>query len=447
MFSLQGPRGALSGRGAAEMADSSLFERWAPLTFLTGACIVAFVRWQKQRGTKADCPDFDTILDRTGYYADKFDPEISKAETSDASQMWIADMDFPVCKRIMAAIQQRAAHPSLGYTFQPTQLWEAVAAWFAQHHDWVVQPSSFVFSVTTSSAASACVRAFSSPGDAVMVLTPLYKPLQSLVECEGRRLVRHSLVQSDGVYDIDFQAFQMEIEREAVRILVFCNPHNPSGRVWKRPELERVLEICRKHDVLVVSDDVHADWCLFGNTYTPLAALADAGEVVTLGGPGKSFGLPGLQSGFVVLEDPALRARYLGAIAHTHTHEGSVFATVGMMAGYSEGAAWLRHAKAYVEKNILLVEEFLKARVPEVRAWRPQATILMWLDFSALHMTAEQLRAMLLKGGLVLSPGVQFGIEGHHFQRMNVACSKIVVQKALKRLERVVGLHRGRLSG
>merc|ERR1711988_822059 len=169
-------------------------------------------------------------------------------------------MDFPVCPRVASALQRRAKHPSFGYTYQPEALWKAVADWYSEHHQWSIEVTSFVFSPSAVASASFCVRAFSEPNDSVMVMTPLYGPLQKAVTQEGRRLVRHSLQSKEHVYTINFESFEEDIVRERVRLLILCNPHNPGSRVWSKTELLRVVGICRQHQVLIISDDIHADW-------------------------------------------------------------------------------------------------------------------------------------------------------------------------------------------
>ena len=257
-----------------------------------------------------------------------------------------------------------------------------------------MDPESFVFANSAVTGAIACVRAFTVPGDSILVLTPLYGRLQTLVEGEGRRLVRQSLAtvpmelpQGGGAppvrtaaFGIDFERLEANIRSERVRMLLFCNPHNPGGRAWLPAELRELVQICRRHGVLIVSDEVHMDWCLFGNRHTPVATVARPDEVVTLGGPGKAFWIQGLQASFVALEDEALRARYQAVVAHTAESEGSVFATAGMLAAYTSGGAWLESAKAYIEGNVMEVEGFLARHLPEVRAWHPMATFLVWLD-------------------------------------------------------------------
>jgi len=241
-------------------------------------------------------------------------------------------------------------------------------------------------------------------------------------------------------YFIDFQLLEEQIQTEAVRMLILCSPHNPGGRVWLAGELQRLAEICSRHDVMIISDEIHADWCLFGHVHTPMAQVASGCKLITLGGCGKTFFLPGLQGAFAAIEDDAIREQFQAAAALTFDDEGGAFTTVAMLAAYRHGAEWLEDVKAYVEGNILLVETFIVQHLPEVRVWRPMATFLVWLDFRGLgqNITPAVLQKAIVDAGVILSPGTQFSEESPMFQRMNVACPRHLVRQSLERLQHAV---------
>lgn len=427
-------------------------------TAMVAALAAALDLRRRRRRQRRSLPDFDAVVDRSLLLTEKYDLKGTLfGATAQAIPMWVADADLPMCPRIHEAIVERARTPSFGYTIQPLWLWEAVARWLFVNHGWNVDPGSFVFSKCVINGVVGCLRAFTLPGDACLVFTPLYGPLQRLVEAEGRRLVRHGMQRSrrsvaqlakDGgalpletmMYSLDFDGLEAQIVREAVRLIIFCNPHNPGGRVWFPEELQCLAAICERNNVIVISDEVHADWCLFGHRHTPMATIMNKTLVATVSGPGKSFWIPGLDCSFVILQDEELRNGYNAATAHTLTNEGGVFATTVMYAAYTSGGPWLEAAKAYVERNVIDVELFVAARMQRVKVWRPMATILVWLDFGEVGLPDEEVHRLLVESGIVLSPGIHFGKEGKNFQRMNVACTRAVLQEALRRLEKAVAI-------
>jgi len=436
--------------------------------FIAAAAIIAqVVRWKGGRvrpsgiSLERRFQTFDVAVDRSAVHTVKYG--LHGSSVADAIPLWVADIDLPCCPKIQKALSLRVVHPTFGYTFQPKEIWYRVAAWLRENQGWPEshpELESFVFCPCVVTAFVCALRAFTSIGDGVLVMTPLYSPLQRAVEGEGRRLVRHRLVEqvrppSTGIarvgrdanapesaeYAIDWPKFEAQMVSESVRLVLLCSPHNPSGRIWSRCELERLAAICQAQGALVVSDEIHADWCLWGNGFVPFAAVAGS-SCVTLGAPTKTWGLAGLHCSFLVIEDVALRKKYMGVVEHAFLHYGGVFASEAMLAAYVHGGPWLQAAKEYVQGSILEVEAYLATHVPEIRPWHPEATFLIWLDFSRLGLTAFGLRELLDGAGVVLSPGNEFAEETIHFQRMNVAHARPVLREALARLRAAVEEHR-----
>jgi len=383
---------------------------------------------------------FDQHVDREGVFTVKYDlrTALFGQSAANAIPLWIADMDLPCSREIIAALQHRLEHPTFGYTIQPTEMWAAVMNWLQEEHGWKVASDAFVFAVGVVPAASISVWAFSSPGDTVVVMTPLYEPLQILVEKAGRKLRGHQLRLEDGRYMLDRDRLQEDLRGST--ILIFCNPHNPGGASWTKEEIHIVANLCHQENVLVISDEIWADWCLFGHRHTPLATVATTGqEVVTLMAPTKTWNIAGMQASYLVIEDAKLRERYLDQVSYSFLHFGSTFATEATLAAYQKGRPWLQGARQHVESQLLHCKSFLQSRCsPEVKPLLPEATYLIWLDCTEL---GENDPAQFFKdeAGVVLSPGSDFGGESTaHFARLNTATSRAVLQEALDRMAAAV---------
>ena len=452
----------------------------------------------------------DVDLDRSGQFAVKHDfcPD-------GAIPMWVADMDLPVSNGIQEAIVARARQPSYGYTTQPPELWAAVSAWLAREHGWNVPTEHFVFTANLVAGASHSIQAFTAEGDAILTCVPLYGPLRQAVTKNKRRLVELDMPLwgetpagggdgtareqgGGGRYGVDVAALRAAFQRENIRMLIWCSPHNPGGVVWTRAELREVVQACVDFDVCIISDEVHADLVLpsaAAISHVPTALVCtELGyeRVVTLSSPGKTWNLAGLHGAFVVIESAAMRAAFLERVECGHLNFGSTFATTGMLAAYTHGKPWLLQARAHIAGNVARVATFLAKHVPEIAPILPQASYLVWLDctqLSALLLasggdgapqgegkgegkvedkgtgtgegasegasvaaaaaTAAALdRFFVNDAGLMLSGGAQFaGADADTYQRMNVACSRKTLDTALERLRGAVGKLRGAARG
>lgn len=420
--------------------------------------IAIYVRRNKgRRSFNFDSP----AVDRQGTHTVKH--ILSAKPEAGALQLWVADMELPICERIQAAIVKRAQHPTFGYTIQPTRIWEHAGAWLAQYQHWphAPKPEAFVFSASVVSAFCNVLRALTSEGDGVVVMVPSYAPMQQVVQSCGRRLVLHAMrwahhqrasrehSRYDHGYDMNLDVLAATLAATKPKVLLLLNPHNPSGRVWSRDELSALARLCASHGVITISDEIWGDWVLDSDAarFTPFAAVAGpAGcSCIVLNAPTKTFNLAGLHAAYAIIEDSELRSRYLAHVSPAWLHFGSTFATEAMLAAYQHGAEWLEAARAYVRANV----EFLTAALADadvgVVAMPTPATYLVWLDCAALMSRASlrdksALEQFMLDAGLVFSPGSEFDPTGasDHFMRLNAACPRSMLHDAVQRLRSAV---------
>lgn len=380
--------------------------------------------------------DFDTPIDRCGTYPVKYALRRAKFGRDDVLPLWVADMDFAAPPCVRAALAARAAHPIYGYTVTPREAQEAVVAWQLARHGWQVEPEWVLVGPGLLSLLAVTIEALSRPGEAVAVPTPVYNPLFEGPARLCRRVIRLPLVQApDGQY-MDCDTWEDSLAADT-RLLLLCSPHNPGGRVWRHGELARLGELCLRRDLIVVSDEIHADLVYPGHRQLPIANLAPelAARTVTLNSPGKTFNIAGLNTAYAIVPDPALRGR-LHAAMQAHGFEGAnLMGLTAMMAAYREGEPWLAALMDYLAGNLELVLSTLAALTPRVACPRPESTYLLWLDCRGLRWSDRQLQQRLIDAGLGLTPGSQFGPEGSGFMRLNYALPRGRLRQALELLE------------
>lgn len=390
--------------------------------------------------------DFDCEIDRTGTASLKYDERQSVFGASDVIPLWVADMDFAAPPAVTRALSQRAAHPVYGYTVFPESLYESVGDWLRSRHGWQIQRDWIMMCPGVVPSLHAAVTTFAEPAAPVIVQPPVYFPFFSAVTSTGRGLVQNPLRLRNGCYEIDYD--HLERCAEGARLLVLCSPHNPVGRVWAEDELERVLHIAEKHDLVIFSDEIHADLVYPENRHTVLSALAEASSgskagVITAVAPSKTFNIPGLNLSVLVVPNPEHRKKLSQTFETMHVSASNPFSVVAFEAAYREGAAWLDELLVYLQKTRDLVRDFFTANVPEIRLIEPQGTYLLWLDCRAL-MTALALNDMQLrdffvhKAGAGMSPGTLFGAAGSGFMRMNIGAPRRIVQTALENIAKAI---------
>lgn len=386
--------------------------------------------------------DFDEVIDRHGTGSLKYDCAERRGKSPDLLPMWVADMDFRIPDEAIEALVERSRHGIFGYTEPDDAYFEAACSWIRRHQGWRPDPATCVLTPGVVFALAAAVRAFSEPGEAVLIQPPVYYPFKEVIEDNGRVVARAPLAYEDGAYGFDAEAFERVIAESGARLFLLCNPHNPVGRVWTESELRTLGDICLRHGVTVVSDEIHADFAWGGHAHTSFASLGAeyAARAVICTSPGKTFNLAGLQDSNIFVPDEGLRERFRRAVAAAGY---SQLGTMGIVAGkacYEHGEAWFAQMKAYVEENISFAEAYLAEHAPALRLVKPESTYLLWVDCRALGLTNEGLHHLVEdEARLWVDFGDIFGPEGEGFVRLNVACPRSVVEQALSQLAEAVG--------
>lgn len=380
--------------------------------------------------------DFDKYIERRGTDSVKYDLNRYIFGKADVLPMWVADMDFEVADFIRDAMARRMAHPVFGYTYRPRRFFETVAAWLSRRHGWDPSPDAFSFSPGIVPALNMIVMEFTEAGDRIVVQPPVYFPFLNAVKNHGRTLVHNPLIKKEGHYSMDFVGLE-EAFKAGAKMLIFCHPHNPVGRVWRQEELQQLANLCVKYQVLVISDEVHSDLLLFGHRHHPLAALGKdiADLCFTCVAPSKTFNLAGLYTSLVITTNPELRKAYERVLDAVHVGGGSLFGQVACEAAYAQGDEWLAQLLHYLEGNFSYLQDWQAREVPQLVLSPLEATYLCWLDFSFLDLEEEELKAFMIeKAGLGCNDGPMFGPGGKHHQRMNIATPRSVLRGALEQL-------------
>ena len=391
--------------------------------------------------------DFNKPIDRWDNYAVKYDEMEQKYGRRDLIPMWIADMDLCTAQPIMDAMDARNRQGMFGYTSRPDSYFESVCQWQEKHNGWRPDPARCIFSLGVVPAICTCVREFSQPGDEILFLTPVYGEFFDSVENWDRKPLTVSLIEQDNHYTLDFDAFEEALKRRPP-LFILCHPHNPVGKVWSEEELRRMGELCVKYGTLIISDEIHSDLMLFGNKHIPIASLGGkiAENTITCTSATKTFNLAGLQAATIIFPNQELIAKYQKFWKSLDVHRNNCFSLVAVEAAFRHGEEWLTQLLAHLESNVLYVEGFLRENIPEITMARPECTYLLWLNCKGLNLPGDALpNFMVEKAHLALNDGRAFGKEdGEGYMRMNIACPRSTVEKALSQLKQAVDQHMGR---
>ena len=385
--------------------------------------------------------DFDKVVDRKNTSCLKYDFAVKRGMPADILPLWVADMDFKTSSYIQDAVAAQAEHGIYGYTESGDSYFEAVQSWFFTHYDWKVEEKWLVKTPGVVFALAMAVQAFTQENDAVMIQQPVYYPFSGVIKDNGRRIIDNTLVQDEaGSYHMDLADFEEKIIREKVKLFFLCNPHNPVGRAWTREELEKIGDICYKHHVLIVSDEIHADF-VYNRKHQVLVNLKKEYEEITITctAPSKTFNIAGLQVSNIFIPDNQLRHRFKRQIGASGYSQLNAAGLVACEAAYRYGEEWYSGVKAYIRENISFTKKFLEERIPKVKMLEPEGTYLVWVDFRALGLSNRELEDLIIhKAGLWLDSGAIFGAAGEGFQRINVACPRVTLQTALEKIETAV---------
>lgn len=385
--------------------------------------------------------NFNIVVNRKNTNCLKYDFAVRRGRPENVLPLWVADMDFKVAPEITQAIEKRVAHGIFGYSEVKEEYFEAVAAWMEQKHGWHVKEDWLVKTPGVVFALAMAVQAFTEPGDAVIIQQPVYYPFSEVIADNGRRIVDNTLeLKEDGKYHINFEDFEQKVKENHVKLFLLCSPHNPVGRVWTKEELKKIAAICRKYDVIVVSDEIHEDF-VFNGKHQVFADLSEDAKnrTITCTAPSKTFNLAGLQVSNIWIANPKLREKFKKQIAAAGYSQLNTLGLTACEAAYRYGGEWHAELLGYLKSNLNFLREFLQTRLPEVKLIEPEGTYLVWLDFGSLGLTEEQREELFTKkAGIWLDSGVIFGAAGEGFERINIACPRSILKDALERIERAV---------
>ena len=375
--------------------------------------------------------DFDKLIERRGTHCVKWD----KPMADDVIPVWVADMDFEVAPAITEALRRRVEHGVFGYVAVPDEFFQATIDWFARRHQWDIEHDWIQYTIGVVPALSV-VRAFTHPGDKVMIMTPVYNCFFSAVQNNDCQLVESPLIYDDATYRIDFDDLERKTQNGDVKMLILCNPHNPACRVWTVDELKRVGDICRRNGVLVLSDEIHCEFVYKDHHYTPFASIEGHQDItVTCVSPSKAFNIAGLQTALIVCANPEWRQRIERILCANEVNMLNPFGVEALIAAYNHGAPWMDALNEYIYGNYLLLHDTFARELPHLTVTRLEGTYLAWIDCRALDMTSEQLTQLLLdKARVMVNSGSMYGSTGEGFIRINLATSRSRIIEALNRM-------------
>lgn len=376
--------------------------------------------------------DFDKLNNRRNTHSMKWDIKDNELP------LWVADMDFETAPVVKEALARRVEHGIYGYTIVEEEWEQAIINWWDRRHNYRMDPQWLIFCTGVVPAISTAVQRLTNVGDRIVVQTPVYSVFFNSIENHGRHPIENHLIYEEGKYHIDFHSLEEQLSHPQTRMMILCNPHNPIGQIWTREELEHIGQLCAKHHVIVLSDEIHCDLTNPECAYIPFASVSEICQQnsVTCLSASKAFNLAGLQSAAVSVPNDSIRAVLSRGLNSNEVAEPNAFAIDGVIAAFNEGEPWLNDLRAYIKENKKMVNLFLKDRLPELKLHNPEATYLLWIDCSELTQNASELQNFLREEtGLYVSSGAEFRGNGHLFLRMNVACPASRVREALKRLE------------
>ncbi|UCF55975.1 MAG: PatB family C-S lyase [Deltaproteobacteria bacterium] len=384
--------------------------------------------------------DFDTIIDRTSKNSVKWTLMKRVTGLDDLIPLWVADMDFTAPPEVVEALKERAAHPIYGYTVPTEGYYNGLINWMDKRHGWSgVEKDWILYTPGVVAGFSIAIQAYSQPGDKVVIQPPVYYPFKRQILGTGRQVVENPLKIVDGYYEMDFEDLAEKID-ERTRMIILCSPHNPVSRVWKREELEKLVEVCEEKDILIVSDEIHNDLILGEIKHTPTATISEEAfqRTITLVAPSKTFNLAGLTNANAIIPNKKLREAFRSQASKGSGHN-NIFGMVAQDAAYNKGEAWLEELLTYLRGNLKYLEEFIAKKIPGLELFPLEGTYLAWVDCTSLGMNDEELNEfMLKKAKLWLDEGTLFGTGGSMFMRINLACPRSLLKQALENLEKAV---------
>jgi len=384
--------------------------------------------------------NFDEIINRKGTNCLKVDLLEERYGQSDLTAMWVADMDFRTPDFIVNAIRKRCEHEIFGYTYASDEYYDSIMTWVYYKYNWQVQKEWISYIPGIVKGLGFVIQCFTQPGDKVIIQPPVYHPFRLVPESMGREIVNNPLKLVDGRYEMDFEQLESVID-EKCKVLILCSPHNPAGIVWDKDTLIQLAEICAKRRILVVSDEIHAEMTYPQFKHHPFSTVSEAAAAcsITFMAPSKTFNIAGIVASYAVVPNDSLREKFYDFLRAGELSDGTIFAYEATVAAYTLGAEWLQQMRIYVIENILFMDNFLKTNIPEIKVYQPQASFLVWLDCRELNLTQEELTRLFRdEAKLALNNGTMFGPGGEGYMRINVGCSRLVLDKALNSLKKAL---------
>ena len=383
--------------------------------------------------------DFDTIINRKNTNSVKWDTSQNK----DAIPMWIADMDFKTADPVIKALEERVSHGIFGYAAIPDNFYEAEVNWWAKRHNFKIKKEWIEVSTGVIPSLSAVVQAFTEIGDKVLIQSPVYNYFNSSITNNKCHIVLNELKYNGEYYEIDFDDFEEKASDKKVKIFILCNPHNPVGRVWSIDELKRLGEICLKHNVIVLVDEIHRDLVYKENKHIPFASISEnfLMNSITCTAPSKTFNIAGLKTSNIIVANEDYRKKVNRSLNINETIEPNVFGIESLIAAYNEGEEWLDQLLEYLEGNRDYLISYINERIPKLKVVKLEATYLIWIDCRSLGINSKELSEKIFEqGNLKINGGQTYGEAGEGFIRMNIACSRVLLAEGLERLEKVIKL-------
>lgn len=383
--------------------------------------------------------NFDEVIDRSNNRSSKYDERTKKFGTDDVIPLWVADMDFKTAQPIIDACVEKAKEGIWGYTSRPETYFKAVQGWEIRRNNWKPDTELMSWSLGVVPAMCGIIRLFSEPGDKVLIQTPVYSEFYDITEASGREVVENKLVEKDGKWHVDFDDFANKVKD--CKIFLLCNPHNPLGIVWDREDLRKMAELCIENSTLIVSDEIHSDLIFHGKHHTPTVTLSPeiAEHVITCVSATKTFNLAGLQASTTIFPNAEMKKKFDDFWGGMDIHRNNAFSSVAMEAAYNHGEDWLEQLLVYLQGNFDYVCDYCQKYIPQIQPNNPDATYLMWLDCRALGMSNEELRDFFIyKAKLGLNEGYTFGRSLSGYMRLNAACPRSTLEKAMKQLKEAV---------
>lgn len=384
--------------------------------------------------------NFDEVIERRGTNCVKYDAIKERYGNENLTPLWVADMDFRTPDFIVNAIKKRCEHEIFGYTFGSDSYYQSIIEWVDYKQKWKIKREWLSYIPGIVKGIGFVIQCFTKPGDKVIIQPPVYHPFRIVPESMKREVVNNPLKLVDGIYEMDFDQLESVID-EQCKVLILCNPHNPGGIVWKKDTLIKLAEICAKHNILVVSDEIHAEMAYPQFTHHPFATVSEAAAncSITFMAPSKTFNIAGIVTSYSIVPNEKIRKEFYEFLEAGELGDSTIFAYTATEAAYTYGAEWLQQMRMYIMENVRFVDEFFKTKLPKIKVYPPQASFLVWLDCRDLKLPQEELVKLFQeKAGLLLNDGSMFGSGGEGYMRLNIGCPRSVLDTALNALKKAI---------